>query len=64
MSTTPFQAEAWTEYGIGVIILLLRLYARWKVVGFKWQGDDWFTVAALVFWTVYKISESPQQACG
>jgi hypothetical protein len=53
MAATPFQTEAWTEYGIGVLILLLRYYARWKVVGFRgWQGDDWFAVLALVFWTV------------
>ncbi|KAK4108571.1 hypothetical protein N656DRAFT_761243 [Canariomyces notabilis] len=52
MAATPFQTEAWTEYGIGVLILLLRYYARWKVVGFRgWQGDDWFAVLALVFWT-------------
>ncbi|KXX83469.1 hypothetical protein MMYC01_200075 [Madurella mycetomatis] len=52
MAATPFQTEAWTEYGIGVIILLLRYFARWKIVGFRgWQGDDYFAVLALVFWT-------------
>ncbi|KAL1966340.1 hypothetical protein VTN77DRAFT_4693 [Rasamsonia byssochlamydoides] len=49
--TTPFQTEAWTEYAIGVIILFLRIFARWKVVGFKWQGDDYFTIGVLIFWT-------------
>ncbi|KAK7407881.1 hypothetical protein QQX98_009940 [Neonectria punicea] len=49
---TPFQTEAWTEYGIGSLILLLRYFARWKTVGFKnWQGDDLFAILALVFWT-------------
>lgn len=52
-TATPFQKEAWTEYGIGVIILLLRLFARLKVVGIRnWQGDDYFSVVALIFWTV------------
>ncbi|CAM1501955.1 Fc.00g039390.m01.CDS01 [Cosmosporella sp. VM-42] len=52
MTATPFQTEAWTEYGIGVLVLLLRYFARWRAVGFKgWQGDDWFAVGALVFWT-------------
>ncbi|KAJ2893472.1 hypothetical protein MKZ38_008649 [Zalerion maritima] len=52
MGATPFQKEAWTEYGIGVIILLMRYFARWKAVGFKgWQGDDYFAIACLVFWT-------------
>ncbi|KAF7155856.1 hypothetical protein CNMCM5623_008736 [Aspergillus felis] len=49
---TPFQKEAWTEYGIGVLIILGRIFARWKVVGVKnWQGDDYFAIAALIFWT-------------
>ncbi|KAL1984242.1 hypothetical protein VTN96DRAFT_9376 [Rasamsonia emersonii] len=49
--TTPFQTEAWTEYAIGVIILFLRIFARWKTVGFRWQGDDYFTIGVLIFWT-------------
>ncbi|BCS27973.1 uncharacterized protein APUU_61021S [Aspergillus puulaauensis] len=52
MTATPFQKEAWIEYGIGVIVILFRLFARFKVVGFKnWQGDDYFSVIALIFWT-------------
>ncbi|KAL4924956.1 uncharacterized protein BDV17DRAFT_294905 [Aspergillus undulatus] len=51
-SATPFQKEAWSEYSIGVVVLLLRLFARLKVVGIKnLQGDDYFTIVALVFWT-------------
>jgi hypothetical protein len=50
---TPFQTEAWTEYGIGVVVILLRMFARTKVVGIKnWQGDDYFSVVTLIFWTV------------
>lgn len=53
MSATPFQTEAWTEYGIGTIVLFLRFFARWRVVGFKgWQGDDYFAIGVLIFWTV------------
>lgn len=56
--STPFQKEAWTEYGIGTVVLFLRIVARIKVVGVKnWQGDDYFTLVALVFWTVGSISE-------
>ncbi|KAM5346658.1 hypothetical protein ACJ41O_009663 [Fusarium nematophilum] len=52
MSATPFQTEAWTEYGLGTLVLFLRYFARWKAVGFKgYQGDDYFALAALVFWT-------------
>ncbi|KAL2862397.1 uncharacterized protein BJX67DRAFT_385648 [Aspergillus lucknowensis] len=51
-NATPFQKEAWTEYGIGVIVILFRIFARLKVVGFKnWQGDDLFAIVSLVFWT-------------
>lgn len=50
---TPFQVEGWVEWSLGVAILLLRLYARWKAVGFKgWKGDDYFSMIALVLWTV------------
>ncbi|KAH7157622.1 hypothetical protein B0J13DRAFT_174877 [Dactylonectria estremocensis] len=49
---TPFQTEAWTEYGIGALVLLLRYFARWKTVGIKnWQGDDYFAILSLIFWT-------------
>lgn len=49
---TPFQTEAWTEYGIGSLVLLLRFFARWKTVGLKnWQGDDFFAMLSLIFWT-------------
>nr|CEG03655.1 unnamed protein product [Fusarium acuminatum CS5907] len=52
MSATPFQTEAWTEYGLGALVLFLRYFARWKTVGFKgYQGDDYFALAAMVFWT-------------
>lgn len=52
-TVTPFQTEAWTEYGLGVVIIFPRIFARWRVVGFsKWQGDDYFALVALVFWTV------------
>ncbi|KAL1960120.1 hypothetical protein VTO42DRAFT_292 [Malbranchea cinnamomea] len=50
--STPFQKEAWTEYGLGVVILLLRIFARTKVVGIRnWKGDDFFAILALAFWT-------------
>ncbi|RLL96873.1 hypothetical protein CFD26_105499 [Aspergillus turcosus] len=49
---TPFQTEAWAEYGIGIVILLGRIFARWKVVGVKnWQGDDYFAIVSIFFFT-------------
>jgi hypothetical protein len=53
MPATPFQTEAWTEYGLGSAVLFLRYFARWRTVGWKgMQGDDYFAFASLVFWTV------------
>ncbi|WQF85480.1 hypothetical protein CDEST_10494 [Colletotrichum destructivum] len=49
---TPFQTEAWTEYGLGVLVILLRIFSRWKIVGFNWQGDDYFAILCLIFWTL------------
>ena len=50
---TPFQKEAWSEYALGVCVIMLRIFSRIKVVGFKnWQGDDYFAILALIFWTV------------
>lgn len=58
MGATPFQKEAWTEYGIGAVVLFLRYFARWKAVGFKrWQGDDYFAIFVLIFWTVRKTHQ-------
>jgi hypothetical protein len=53
MPASPFQTEAWIEYGLGTLVLLLRYFARWKTVGFKgYQGDDYFALVSLIFWTV------------
>ncbi|KAF1936324.1 hypothetical protein EJ02DRAFT_438622 [Clathrospora elynae] len=48
---TPFQAEAWIEYAIGMIILFTRIAARCSQIGLKWDGDDYFAVLAVVFFT-------------
>jgi hypothetical protein len=50
---SPFIAEAWIEFSIGISIVILRLFARWKLVGFKgWRGDDYMSIVAALFWTV------------
>lgn len=51
MGMTPFQVEAWVEYAIGIIILFGRLIYRTKNIGWKWNGDDYFAVAAVFFLT-------------
>lgn len=48
---TPFQIEAWTEYAVGLFILVARIGMRCKHLGFKWEGDDYFTIPVLLFYT-------------
>ncbi|RFU79270.1 kinesin [Trichoderma arundinaceum] len=52
MPATPFQIEAWTEYAIGTAIILARIACRCSTVGLNWEGDDYFAVIAVFFWTV------------
>ncbi|KAK1977642.1 hypothetical protein LZ30DRAFT_664662 [Colletotrichum cereale] len=48
---TPFQVEAWTEYAVGLLVLLIRLVYRSTIVGTRWEGDDYFALIAVFFWT-------------
>lgn len=48
-----FQAEAFSEFSIAIVVLLVRIFARTKTVGFRgWQGDDYFAVLCVLFWIV------------
>jgi hypothetical protein len=41
--------ETWTEFGVGMAFLLVRLYARVDILGFRrLQMDDFFAVMAMV----------------
>ncbi|KAL7915345.1 hypothetical protein GGI35DRAFT_436665 [Trichoderma velutinum] len=51
MPATPFQVEAWTEYAIGTLVILARIACRCSIVGWNWEGDDYFAVIAIFFWT-------------
>ncbi|KAL4866581.1 hypothetical protein BDV12DRAFT_187336 [Aspergillus spectabilis] len=51
--TAPLIVEAIAQFSLGVFVVGLRLFSRWKLVGLKkWGGDDYFSLAAAVFWTV------------
>lgn len=44
-----FTIEAWTLYGIGVVVTALRTYARAKAVGFRnFRADDYLVWGAVV----------------
>ncbi|KAL2802821.1 hypothetical protein BJX63DRAFT_413792 [Aspergillus granulosus] len=50
---SPFFAEAVAEFSVGILITALRLFSRWKLVGFKkWGGDEYFSIVGILFWTV------------
>lgn len=41
--------EVFILLGIGLVIILLRLYARWEAVGFnRWEADDCLMILAMV----------------
>jgi hypothetical protein len=41
--------ELWTLYAIGVLVTVLRTYARYKAVGFRnFRPDDYLVWAAVV----------------
>ncbi|KAI4591734.1 hypothetical protein KJ359_012657 [Pestalotiopsis sp. 9143b] len=40
--------EVFILMGIGLVIILLRLYARWEAVGFnRWEADDYLMILAM-----------------
>ncbi|KAI1831345.1 hypothetical protein DTO006G1_7252 [Penicillium roqueforti] len=52
MSADALTVETFTEYGIGMLFLLVRLFARLNIGGLRGlQLDDAFAVAGMLFWT-------------
>jgi hypothetical protein len=48
-----FLTEAFPEFAIATAVLVVRIFARTKAVGFRgWQGDDYFGVLCILFWIV------------
>ncbi|KAL3465664.1 hypothetical protein BJX64DRAFT_285270 [Aspergillus heterothallicus] len=53
VKTTPFITEGAIEFGIALLAVIIRLFSRWKLVGFrKWGGDDYFCILAAVLLNV------------
>lgn len=41
--------ELWALLGVGIMVILLRLYARHQAVGFRgWQADDYLMILVTV----------------
>ncbi|KAG8418350.1 hypothetical protein J3458_005771 [Metarhizium acridum] len=51
MPVSPYATEAWTEYALGICVLLARILCHTSVVGMKWDGDDYFALLAIILWT-------------
>ncbi|KAF4435203.1 Kinesin-like protein [Fusarium austroafricanum] len=55
INLTPVIIEMWIEYGIGVLVLILRIFARLQRIKYtkftKWAPDDYFAFVALILWT-------------
>lgn len=52
-----YGTEQWTEYSIGMVVFLLRFFARWKVVGMRGLSwDDSFIFIAMILWTVDSVT--------
>ncbi|OQE39909.1 hypothetical protein PENCOP_c006G05064 [Penicillium coprophilum] len=53
MAADALTIETFTEYGIGMVFLLVRLYARLHIGGIRGLGlDDVFAVTGMIFWTM------------
>ncbi|CAG7942766.1 unnamed protein product [Penicillium salamii] len=56
MAANSLTIETWTEYGIGMLFLSVRLYARLFVGGLGGlRLDDAFAVAGMIFWTMQTV---------
>lgn len=44
----PTVLEGWVEWAIGMAFIALRMFARCRLVGTRWQGDDYLALLAAV----------------
>ncbi|KAG5999881.1 hypothetical protein E4U21_006162, partial [Claviceps maximensis] len=51
MPENPFLKETWILFGLGLLIIFCRLACRYRQVGWKWDGDDYFSVIAALLST-------------
>ena len=49
--SNPFTTEAWTEYAIGIVVIILRITARCWQIRLRWDGDDYFAILCAFFFT-------------
>ncbi|ETS85373.1 hypothetical protein PFICI_03398 [Pestalotiopsis fici W106-1] len=47
----PYTTEAWIEYAISLLIIIIRIGYRCSVVGWDWAGDDYIAAFAVPLWT-------------
>ncbi|RDW82849.1 hypothetical protein BP6252_03961 [Coleophoma cylindrospora] len=51
-----FQLETWTELGVAILIVILRIGIRYKTVGIpKFRIDDYLIVPTLLFFVITSV---------
>ncbi|KAK1998484.1 hypothetical protein LX36DRAFT_576212 [Colletotrichum falcatum] len=53
-SLWPTVIEMWVEYAISIIVLFLRVFSRCKMVSWKWKGDNYLAISAILFFTIFE----------
>ncbi|EED12132.1 conserved hypothetical protein [Talaromyces stipitatus ATCC 10500] len=48
--------QSWIMYSIGILLYLLRLYARYDRLGLKWQAEDVLMVLAIGWYTALVVT--------
>lgn len=56
-SASSLVAEEWIEYGVGTLIILLRLFTRLKMVGFKGLAPDDLLIIVAWVWLFFSNVE-------
>ncbi|KAJ5887454.1 hypothetical protein N7495_007495 [Penicillium taxi] len=55
-STHDLIVESWIEYSIGIVLFLVRLYARYKRLKFHYQIEDYLMVIAVLWYTAFVVT--------
>ncbi|OJD33511.1 uncharacterized protein BKCO1_30000104 [Diplodia corticola] len=55
MSVRSLLVETWIEYGFSTIMIAMRLFTRFKMVGGRLQKDDYLMILAWAFFTTMSV---------
>ncbi|KAF7596036.1 hypothetical protein BBP40_003816 [Aspergillus hancockii] len=49
-------AELFTEWAIGMVVILIRLYTRWSIGKKNFYWDDSCLLLAMICWTIFTVT--------